>query len=120
MYPTSMTEAIRSVKSRDDEPLPPLRFRSLLWRSALLNAAIVLTALPVMISAGGPDVVVASIVVLAAISLVIWVATLVIYSLVTMIRILLRLRLRKRTPSHPLVNMEVSGGLADEYLDGVI
>ena len=57
MDPTSISLAIRAVKRQGDGKAAPVKIRGLLWRSGLLNVAIVVTALPVMAYAGGPTAV---------------------------------------------------------------
>ena len=116
MYLSASNAAIRSVKGQNDDAMPPLKLRSLMWRSALLNLAVVLTALPVMASAGGPKAVVPALGVLAAVSILIWVATFAIFSLWSITRIFIRLSLHR--PRHPHESSYGVGSLADHYLDG--
>jgi hypothetical protein len=115
MNPTSFHAAIRAVKGSGDNAPPPLRLRSLVWRSALLNLAIVLTAFPVLASAGGPGAVVPALVVMAAISALIWTATFTAFFFLTMVRAFWCLGLRgvQRRQGRP----DARDGLADRWLD---
>jgi polyferredoxin len=74
---------VRAVKGQDDNAAFPLKLRSLVWRSSLLNLAVVLTALPVLAFAGGPEPGVPA---LAVVSVLIWIATFTAFSLVSMTR----------------------------------
>jgi len=116
MRPTSFSAAIRSVKGRDEDVAPPLKLRSLAWRSALLNLVIALTALPVMIFAGGSGAVVPALAVMAAVSALIWVATLTAFFLVSISRVIWRLGVLGLR--HPHGRSKGSSGLADEWIDG--
>jgi hypothetical protein len=68
-----------------ESPAPSLR--SIVRKSALLNVVIVLTSFPVLIYAGGPKAVVPTLKIMAGISVLIWIATFAISSLVTLPRI---------------------------------
>jgi hypothetical protein len=116
MSPTSFSAAIRSVKGRDGNAAPPLKLHSLVWRSALLNLVIALTALPVMVFAGGPGAVVPALAVMAAVSALIWVATLTAFFLVSIARMFWRLGVLGF--QHPHGRSKSNGGLADEWIDG--
>lgn len=116
MSPTSFSAAIRSVKGQDGNAAPPLKLRNLVWRSALLNLVIALTALPVMVFAGGPGTVVPALAVIAAVSALIWAATFTAYFLVLITRVFWRMGVRGLR--HAQGRSKGSGGLADEWIDG--
>jgi hypothetical protein len=115
MNPTSYAAAIRAVKAQGDNAIPPLRLRSLAWRSALLNLAIVLTAFPVMAFAGGPRAVVPALAVMAAVSAVLWAVTLTAFFIASFGRALWCLRVRMA--QRPYGRLGAAGVLADRWLD---
>jgi hypothetical protein len=116
MNPTSVRAAKWSVKGQDGSAAPPMTLGGLAWRSALLNLAIVLTALPVLAYAGGPDALVPALAVIAVISAVLWVATFTVYFLVSIVRVFLHLGVRGF--AHAYRRSGPEGGLADEWVDG--
>ena len=65
--------------------------QSVIRKSALLNLTIILTAFPVLFFAGGPDAVVPTLILMAAISVLIWALTFTLFSFVSLARIFLRL-----------------------------
>jgi hypothetical protein len=93
-----------------------MRLVGLVWRSALLNVAIVLTALPVLAYAGGPDALVPALGVITLVSAVLWVTTFAVFFLVWIIRLVWRQGVRGLEHLHR--GSERKGGLADEWLDG--
>ena len=118
MYPASWNTAIKAVKGQDDKAIPTLKFRSLMWRSALLNLAVVLTALPVMASVGGPKALVPALEVLSGISLLIWLVTFAAFYVLSIIRALIHICLYKQQYSHE--SLDGGDSLADYYLDGPV
>ena len=110
------SEAISEVKGQSDSPGPPLKLRSLLWRSGLLNLAIIVTALPVMVFAGGPEAAVPALTVMGALSLVIWLATLAAFGFISIVRAILRFA--AWVSRHWYQRLNGDRRLADEWLDG--
>lgn len=99
---------------KDDSPPPSLR--RVARNSALLNVVIVLTSFPVLVIAGGPKGVVPSLVVMGGISVLIWTATLALFSFASLARIF-----RTPVPSKICVDPALSSeesGVADQWLDG--
>jgi len=98
---------------RNDEPAPSLL--AVVRKSALLNLVIVLTSGPVLLFAGGPRAVYATLAIMTGITIVIWTATFALYSLAALPGIL-------RTPASagPHADPEFvgkPGGLADRWID---
>ena len=124
MYPASWNTAIKAVKGQDDEAIPTVKLRSLMWRSALLNLAVVLTAFPVMAAAGGPKAMYPALVVLSGISLLIWLVTFAAFYVLSIMRALISLRMFIKEHLHKTRNFHDSSdggdGLADHYLDGPV
>ena len=117
MDPTTLHAAKRSVKGRDGDDAPRLKLAGLVWRSGLLNLAIIVTALPVLAYAGGPDAVVPALGVLAAVSALLWVTTFAVFFLVWTIRVFWRMGVRGFEHAHR--GADRKGGLADKWVDGV-
>jgi hypothetical protein len=115
MNPTSYAEAIRAVKGQGVDTAPPLKLISLAWRSALLNLTIVLTAFPVLAFAGGPGAVVPALALMAAISAILWSATLTAFFMMRFVRACTCLSARRAQRSHGRAN--AGGVLADRWLD---
>ncbi|WP_165234337.1 hypothetical protein [Aquisphaera insulae] len=98
---------------RHDEPFR-LTLGGVVWRSALLNAAIVVTSFPVVAWAGGRDILGPLLVVLGGLSLLIWVATFAVYGSVALVSVFRGpASTRKPTASQPAA----SPGLEDRWLD---
>jgi hypothetical protein len=98
-----------------EEP-PTLSLRSVARKSALLNAAIVLTSFPVLVFAGGPRAVVPALVIMAGVSFVVWAATYTVFSFVSLARIyrILASSETRRTSARP----RTQSGVSDRWLDG--
>lgn len=94
---------------------PPRQGLSLAQKSALLNLGIIVTALPVLSFAGNPKAAPAIFLILAAISLFIWVATFVAASFILLARIFLGQASRGAKPSHRAPAQ--AAGIPDEWLD---
>jgi hypothetical protein len=107
--------ALRPVIAQGNEyNSPPPSLRSVVRKSALLNAVIVLTSFPVLVLAGGPRAVVPTLVIMAGISFLIWTVTFTLFSFVSLPRIF-RTPIssgKRRDPLHP------TAGVADRWLDG--
>ncbi|QEH31558.1 hypothetical protein OJF2_00230 [Aquisphaera giovannonii] len=101
-------------RRRDLEPAR-LTLRGVIWRSALLNLAVVLTSFPVLVAAGGRDTVVPLMLVLGGISLVIWAATFAVYGFATLVSVF-RAPASSRKPR--AAGVAASAGLADRWIDG--
>jgi hypothetical protein len=110
--------AIPVWKGRELDGVPPPSLRSLVRKSALLNLGILLSGLPLAAAYGGPDAILPTLVLLAAVSLIVWVATFAGFSLVSLWRIF---RCQgtgvPRRPSRPTGGSE---GLSDDWLDGPV
>lgn len=91
------------------------RLRSVVWKSALLNAVIVLTSFPVLLSAGGPKAVAPLFAIMAGISVVIWAVTFTVFSFASLPWIF-RSPVSKVAPLHPVGRAQLPG-LADPWLD---
>jgi hypothetical protein len=102
------------IGGREDDS-PTSRFRGIVRKSALLNLVIVLTSLPVLVPAGGPMAVVPALAIMAAITVVIWTATFILFSCASIGRLLLAASSAgtRRKPPHPLNR----AGVADRWLD---
>jgi hypothetical protein len=116
MNPTSFGAAIQAVKGRDGDPPPPLQLRGFVWRSALLNLVIVLTALPVLAAAGGPGAILPAVTLLALLSALIWSLTFAAFFLVFLVRLFRRVS--ARVSGHSRRRPGAGSGLADAWLDG--
>jgi hypothetical protein len=99
-----------------DSRAPSLR--SVVRKSALLNATIVLTSFPVLAFAGGPEAIVPILAIMAGISFLIWTVTFALFSFVSLARIFwMPVSLGKPSdPPHPAEQT----GLADRWLDGPV
>jgi hypothetical protein len=89
--------------------------RSIVRKSALLNLAIVVTSFPVLVMAGGPNAAVPALLLMAAISIVIWAATFALFPFISLAAIF-------RTPVSPVAKPQAQhpaaeSGLADRWLD---
>jgi hypothetical protein len=103
------------IAGKEDEPPAP-KFRSIFRKSALLNVVIVLTSFPVLVYAGGPKAVVPALKIMAGISVLIWIVTFAISSLVTLPRIFRApVSLVDRSDSPRPAN---ETGLDDRWIDG--
>ena len=81
MNPPSLKRAMVPGKEHES-PTPSLR--SIVRKSALLNAVIVMTSAPVLIFEGGPKAVGVTLKIMAGISVLIWAATFALFSLLTL------------------------------------
>ncbi len=98
--------------------LPTPRLGSVVRKSALFNAVIVLTSFPVLVSAGGPNAVVPTLAIMAGISILIWIATLALFSFASLPRIF-------RAPVSSLKRSELvypatEARIADRWLDAPV
>src|SRR5690348_5486431 len=108
--PAAMTVS----NGREGDTDAPPRLRNLIRKSALLNLAVVLTAFPVLAAAGGPLAVLPALVVMAAISTIIWIATFAAFSFVSTTRLFRGPGARrKRRAPRPTTGV----GVEDEWLD---
>jgi hypothetical protein len=108
--------ALKTEMSRGNEneaPAPSLR--SVIRKSALLNAMIVLTSFPVLVYAGGPKAVVLTVQIMVGISVLIWTATFALFSFAALPRIF-RIPVSPAIQSDPAFSADGSG-LADRWLD---
>jgi hypothetical protein len=99
----------------DESPAP--RLRSIVRKSALLNVVIVLTSFPVLVFAGGPKAVVPTLKLMTGISVLIWITTFALFSLVTFPQIF-------RTPVSTVKRSDSldpgnETGVDDRWLDGL-
>lgn len=70
-----------------DGECPPPSLRNIVRKSALLNVVIILTSFPVLVFAAGPRAVVPTLKLMLGISLLIWIVTFALFSLVTFPRL---------------------------------
>ena len=105
------------IRDRTDEPRA-FRLRSVVAKSALLNLVIVLTSFPVLVLAGGPDAVAPAVTVMAAITILIWSATLMLSSCVSLVRVVWTLSTSGARRKPPLQAREA--GVADRWLDAPV
>ena len=92
--------------------------RSIVRKSVLLNLTIVLTSLPVLVFAGGPNAVGPVLAIMAGISILIWTTTFALFSFVSLARIF-------STPASSVARREFphrteQTGVADRWLDGPV
>jgi len=115
MNPPTLKPVI--VPGYENEPPAP-NLGSVVRKSALLNLTIVLTSLPVLIIAGGPEAVVPILEIMAGISVVIWSATFALFSLSSLPRLFRTpvSSVARRHPGHPAEE----AGVADRWLDGPV
>ena len=109
------TQNLIPVPGKDGEsPAPSLR--SVAGKSALLNVVIVLTSAPVLIRAGGPKAVGVIVEIMVGITVVIWIATFALFSLVTFPR-LFRTPVSRVKPTD-ILDPEKETGVANRWLNG--
>lgn len=83
------THPAKPARFSDCEDRPArVSLRHTVFKSLLLNVAIVLTSFPVLVFAGGPGAVVPALAVMAGITFLIWGATFALFSFVSLARIL--------------------------------
>ena len=109
-------EPVIVLSNADVSPGP--RLRNIVRKSALLNAVIVLTSFPVLAFAGGVKAVVPALEIMAGISVLIWITTFAVFSLVTLPRIFW-------TPVSTVnrsdaLNPANETGVVDRWLDGPV
>ena len=94
------------------------RLRSVVARSALLNLVIVLTSFPVLVVAGGPDAVAPALTIMAGITVLVWSATLMVYSCLSLGRLVwtASTSAARRKPPRPARE----AGVADRWLDAPV
>ena len=98
-------------------PSPPT-LRRTVRKSALLNAAIILTSLPVLVSVGGPRAILPALAIMAMISLLIWSSTFALFSFVSLARIFWA---EGHSPAaHGGKPSGSRSGVADRWLDGPV
>ena len=102
------------IRGRPDDT-PASRFRSVVRKSALLNVVIVLTSFPVLVLGGGPNAVIPALVIMAAITVLIWSATLVVASCVSLGLVLWTASKSRARRKPPRPTREA--GMADRWLD---
>jgi hypothetical protein len=103
------------IAPRNEDDSPASRLRSIVLKSALLNLVIVLTSFPVLVLAGGPIAVVPALAIMAGISFLIWMATLTLFSCVSLGRVLWTAFSpgdRRKPPGRARAS-----GVADRWLD---
>jgi len=103
------------VPGEGTEPPPP-SLRSIVRKSALLNLIIVLTSCPVLMFAGGPKAVYPTLIIMAAITFLIWTATFALYSFAALPRLFQppAVPITRRGPTLPTEE----AGVADRWLNG--
>jgi hypothetical protein len=99
----------------DNDETPASSLRRVVLKSALLNLVIVLTSFPVLVLAGGPRAVVPTLAIMAGITVVIWSATLILFSCVTLGRTT-RAAFSSAIRRKPAVRAR-EAGVADRWLD---
>jgi hypothetical protein len=112
MNPRPFSASALVRKGDDEAAAPPLKLRSLVWRSALLNLGVVLTAFPVLATAG-PGALVPTFVLMVMVSVLIWVFTLAVFSFSSIVRIFRGQGVRRASRGRA-----ATAGLADRWLDG--
>ncbi len=93
--------------------------RSVVRKSALLNAVIVLTSFPVLVAAAGPKAIIPSLVLMASISFLVWTSTLALFSFYSITRIFFWRPISNAKPSAPS-NARSQAGVGDRWLDGPV
>src|SRR5262249_49195882 len=109
------TSSLVIIRGSEDQS-PASRFRRIAYKSALLNAVIVLTSFPVLALAGGPTAVVPTLMIMAGLTLLIWTATFALFSCATIVRLLWTTFSSKSRRKPPMAVQRV--GVADRWLDG--
>jgi hypothetical protein len=112
--PTLQRDLIRGNENESEGP----SLRSVVRKSALLNATIVLTSFPVLVYAGGPQAVVPTLKIMVGISLLIWIATYTLFSFVSLARIFWAPVSSGKRSNRP--HREKETGVADRWLDGSV
>jgi len=103
------------IRGSEDQS-PASRFRLIAYKSALLNAVIVLTSFPVLALAGGPRGVVPTVIIMTGLTLLIWTATFALFSCVTIVRLLWTTFSSESRRKPPIAAQRA--GVADRWLDG--
>jgi hypothetical protein len=103
------------IPGHEDES-PASSFRRIVLKSALLNVVIVLTSLPVLVLAGGPQAVAPSLAIMAGITVLIWTATFAVFSCVSIGRLLWTISSSWTRRKPPVAARRI--GVADGWLDG--
>ena len=106
------------IVTGNENQSPAPRLRTVVRKSALLNAIIVLTSFPVLIFEGGPLAVVPALEVMAGISVLIWTATLAVYFFVSL-PWLFRTPVSSGKRSDPL-RQKMAEGVHDRWQDGPV
>jgi hypothetical protein len=99
----------------DDDESPATSLRRVVRNSALLNLVIVLTSFPVLVLAGGPRAVVPALAITAGVTILVWSATLTLFSCVTLGRTI-RAAFSSAIRRKPAVRAR-EAGVADRWLD---
>lgn len=109
------TSSLVIIRGSEDQS-PASRFRRIAYKSALLNAVVVLTSFPVLVLAGGQRAIVPTVIIMAGLTLLIWTATFALFSCVTIGRLLFATFSSRSRRKPPVAAQRV--GVADRWLDG--
>jgi hypothetical protein len=109
------TSSLVIIRGSEDQS-PASRFRRIAYKSALLNAVIVVTSFPVLVLAGGTMAVVPSVIIMAGLTLLIWTATFALFSCVAIGRLLWTTFSYRSRRKPPATAQKV--GVTDRWLDG--
>ena len=112
--PALQRDMIRGNENESEAP----NLRSVVRKSALLNATIVLTSFPVLVYAGGPQAIVPTLKIMVGISLLIWIATYTLFSFVSVARVFWGPVSSGKRSNRP--HREKEAGVADRWLDGSV
>lgn len=99
----------------NEHSVPAPSLRSLVRKSALLNAVIVLTSFPVLVFAGGPNAVVPAAAIMGGITYLIWTVTFTVYFVISLPR-LFRAPFFSRS-RRDRIQPANAAGVADPWLD---
>jgi hypothetical protein len=94
------------------------RLRGIVRKSALLNVAIVLTSLPVLLFAGGPQAILPTLAIMVGISFLIWTSTFALFSFVSLAHLFWSPTSAATGRAMPISTNE--SGVGDRWLDGPV
>jgi hypothetical protein len=100
----------------DNDESPASSLRRIVRKSALLNLVIVFTSFPVLVAAGGPKAVVPTLAIMAGITVLVWTATFILFSCVSISRLVwtgFSSGTRRKPPDRAK-----AVGVADRWIDG--
>ena len=107
-----------AIASHDRSISSAPRLRGIVRKSALLNVAIVLTSLPVLLFAGGPQAILPTLAIMVGISFLIWTSTFALFSFVSLAHLFWSPGSSARGRAMPISTSE--SGVGDRWLDGPV